>query len=216
MCSTALSLGAPFLQEGDGDTDIFLSFIYAYSWSLFAGSGPINCAAHTLPTNDLFPQDRIKEKLTSLRSEADMHIERADAAETEVKNLKQDNLRKEQEIASLQHKISLLEADLDKTEGKLADAKKGAEDHESSRSNQDSLQRKISLLESELDTAEKNLRDTTEKLRQTDVKAEHFERQVASAEQERDAWEKKYEEAEAKYRQSKHELEEVVAQMESL
>ena len=31
------------------------------------------------------------------------------------------------------------------------------------------------------------------RLRQVDVKAEHFERQVQRAEQERDAWEKKYE-----------------------
>jgi tropomyosin len=31
------------------------------------------------------------------------------------------------------------------------------------------------------------------RLRQVDVKAEHFERQVTRLEQERDAWEKKYE-----------------------
>jgi len=31
------------------------------------------------------------------------------------------------------------------------------------------------------------------RLRQVDVKAEHFERQVQRAEQERDLWEKKYE-----------------------
>ncbi len=31
------------------------------------------------------------------------------------------------------------------------------------------------------------------RLRQVDVKAEHFERQVQRAEQERDAWEQKYE-----------------------
>jgi tropomyosin len=31
------------------------------------------------------------------------------------------------------------------------------------------------------------------RLRQVDVKAEHFERQVQRAEQERDMWEKKYE-----------------------
>lgn len=31
------------------------------------------------------------------------------------------------------------------------------------------------------------------RLRQVDVKAEHFERQVQRLEQERDAWEKKYE-----------------------
>lgn len=54
------------------------------------------------------------------------------------------------------------------------------------------------------------------RLRQVDVKAEHFERQVARVEQERDGWEKKYEEAEQKYIASKKELDEVVLQMESL
>ncbi|KAE8244252.1 hypothetical protein A4X13_0g6728 [Tilletia indica] len=156
------------------------------------------------------------QKLTSLRAEADAHHERAEVAEGKVKHLEQENLTKDQEIASLQHKLSMLESDLERAEGKLTDAKRGAEAEESSRSTHDNLQRKIALLESELDTAEKNLRDATEKLRQVDVKAEHFERQVAVAEKERDAWEKKYEEAETKYRASKAELDEVVSQMESL
>ncbi|KAK0526703.1 tropomyosin-2 [Tilletia horrida] len=160
--------------------------------------------------------DRIKEKLNSLRAEADTHADRANAAEDKVKTLEQLNLQKDQEIQSLQHKLSLLESELDRAEGKLTDAKRGAEAEESSRSTQDTLQRKIALLESELDTAEKNLRETTEKLRQVDVKAEHFERQVAVAEKERDAWERKFEEAESRYRASKAELDEVVSQMESL
>lgn len=50
----------------------------------------------------------------------------------------------------------------------------------------------MQLLEEELDKAEKDLKETTEKLRQVDVKAEHFERAVQRAEQERDEWEKKY------------------------
>ena len=54
------------------------------------------------------------------------------------------------------------------------------------------------------------------RLRQVDVKAEHYERQVQRAEQERDQWEQKYEEAQEKYHASKRELDEVVQQMESL
>lgn len=50
---------------------------------------------------------------------------------------------------------------------------------------------------------------TLDRLRQVDVKAEHFERQVARVEAERDAWEKKFEEAQEKYNVSKRELEEV-------
>jgi hypothetical protein len=47
------------------------------------------------------------------------------------------------------------------------------------------------------------------RLRQVDVKAEHFERQVSRVEAERDSWEKKFEEAQEKYNASKRELDEV-------
>lgn len=48
-----------------------------------------------------------------------------------------------------------------------------------------------------------------DRLRQVDVKAEHFERTIARIEQERDEWEKKAGEAEDKFKQSKAELDEV-------
>jgi tropomyosin len=118
-------------------------------------------------------------------------------------------MTKDQEIVSLQHKISNLETDLDKVESKLSEHKSSKEDEESHKSVNENLTRKVALLESELDNAEKQLRETTDKLRQVDVKAEHFERQVARIEQERDNWEKKYEEAQAKYAASKAELDEV-------
>ncbi|KAI3488554.1 hypothetical protein L1887_47428 [Cichorium endivia] len=157
-----------------------------------------------------------EQKLNSLRVEADAAAERADELAAKNKQLEQELLTKDQEIASLQHKLSVAEGDLDKLEGKLHEHKAVREEHESNATNSESLQRKVDLLESELDTAEKNLRETTEKLRQVDVKAEHFERQVATLEREVSQWEKKYEEAEERYRTSKAELDEVVAQMESL
>lgn len=55
--------------------------------------------------------------------------------------------------------------------------------------------------------------DFVYRLRQVDVKAEHFERQVARIEQERDQWETKYEEAQGKYLASKRELEELAQQV---
>ena len=51
------------------------------------------------------------------------------------------------------------------------------------------------------------------RLRQVDVKAEHFERQVARIEQERDTWEAKFEEAQGKYLASKKELDELATQV---
>lgn len=103
------------------------------------------------------------QKLNSLRQEADAALERAEDAEAKNKRLEHELLQKEQEIASLSHKHSLLESDLEKAEGKLTEHKSASEEHQSSRDTADNLQRKIALLEEELDNAEKNLRETTEK-----------------------------------------------------
>ena len=151
--------------------------------------------------------------MQSLRAEADNAVARAEEAEAKNKKYEQVLLEKEQEITSLQHKISVLDADLEKAEGKLADLKAAQEDGEQSKTANEGLQRKIQLLEEELDAADKNLKEAMDKyvykycligppltrrsaslrLRQVDVKAEHFERQVTRLEQERDQWEKKYE-----------------------
>jgi tropomyosin len=80
-----------------------------------------------------------------------------------VKSLEQESLQREQEIQSLQHKLTNLEADLEKTETRLAEAKVGHEEGRLHAESNEGLQRKIQLLEGELDIAEKNLRDTTEK-----------------------------------------------------
>ncbi|KZV94604.1 hypothetical protein EXIGLDRAFT_505890 [Exidia glandulosa HHB12029] len=160
--------------------------------------------------------DKIRERLAQLRQEADNAVARAEAAEAKNKKYEQDILQKDQEILSLQHKLSILDADLEKAEGKLNEHKTLLADADGSRSTNENLTRKIQLLEEELDAAEKNAKETVEKLRQVDVKAEHFERQVQRLEQERDHWEKKYEEAQEKYSDSKKELDELVRNMEGI
>jgi Tropomyosin like len=116
-----------------------------------------------LTTPPSLKQDRIREKLNALRVEADAAIERAEKAESRVKELEHNSLKNEQEIASLQHKLSVAEADLEGAESKLTEHKSLAAEGESSKGAAESLQRKITLLESELDASEKNLRETTEK-----------------------------------------------------
>jgi tropomyosin len=133
----------------------------------------------------------------------------------------------------------------------LAEKKLALAEAESGKATNESLNRKIALLEEELDAAEKNLKETVEKyvlssrrlgvphrcgrLRQVDIKAEHFERQVQRVEQERDDWMKRFEvcatshfsprladclpceqEMESKYRTSKADLDELVSNMEGL
>jgi tropomyosin len=51
------------------------------------------------------------------------------------------------------------------------------------------------------------------RLRQTDVKAGHFERKVQALENERDQWESKYEEMSQKYNALQKELEELQAEI---
>ena len=90
-------------------------------------------------------------------------MERAEAAEAKVKNLEQMLLSREQDVTSLQHKLSVAEADLDKSEAKAADAKRLSDEGETSRTTGEALQRKIQLLEGELDNAERNVKETVEK-----------------------------------------------------
>lgn len=51
------------------------------------------------------------------------------------------------------------------------------------------------------------------RLRQTDVKAGHFERKVQALEQERDQWEAKYEEVSKKYTAIQKELDDFQAEV---
>ena len=63
----------------------------------------------------------------------------------------------------MNHRLGLLEADLEKAEAKLNETKASAADAESSKTTSDALQRKVQLLEEELDAAEKTLKETNEK-----------------------------------------------------
>jgi len=151
--------------------------------------------------------------MNSLRAEADSAVTRAETAETKIKQIEHQLLEKDQTITSLNVQIARLEGEVQSTEEKLILAKSAQEDGEHSKTTNDSLARKIVLLEEELDAAEKNVKETTEKLRQVDVKAEHFERQVQRAEQERDQWEQKYEDMLAKYKSSQAELDQLMKEM---
>jgi len=157
-------------------------------------------------TRRLVMTERIKEKLASLRSEADNAIARAEEAEAKIKKLEQVLLEKDQEITSYTHRLSVIDADLEKAEAKLAEYKASNAEGESTRQTNDNLTRKVQLLEDELDAAEKNVKETVEKLRQVDVKAEHFEKQVQRIEHERDQWEQKYETEVAAHKKTKDEL----------
>lgn len=101
--------------------------------------------------------------MNSLRLEADNAVIRAEEAEAKVKKYELELLAKEQEITSLQHKLSLLDAENEKAEAKLQEYKVLNADGEQNKTTTETLLRKVQLLEEELDVAEKNLKETVDK-----------------------------------------------------
>jgi tropomyosin len=77
--------------------------------------------------------------------------------------LNQVLLEREQEIASLQHKLQLSETGLENAENQIKELKTASAEGESHKTTGENLTRKVQLLEEELDKAEKDLKETTEK-----------------------------------------------------
>ncbi|OMJ26863.1 putative asparagine-tRNA ligase, mitochondrial [Smittium culicis] len=158
--------------------------------------------------------DKLKEKISNIRLEADAASARADAAELALKQINEQQIEREQEIISLQNRITLLEDELDRKESRIAEAKQLAEDHESTRDASDVLNKRIHLLEEKLETAELELQQTKEK--NMDVKTESLERTIAQFENERVDSESRYEALNEKYLKSKADLEETMKFLEDI
>jgi tropomyosin len=101
--------------------------------------------------------------MNALRIEADEATSKVEELQKQVKALEQENLQKEQEITSLQHKNGLLEAEVEKLEGVVKDAKALADEGTQHGTQNETLQRRLQLLEEEAEEADKNLRETNDK-----------------------------------------------------
>ena len=101
--------------------------------------------------------------MTALRVEADESSAKNEELATKLKTLEQENLSKEQEITSLQHKNSVLESEVEKLEGLHKDAKSAADESAQHGTQNEGLQRRLQLLEEEAEENDKNLRETNEK-----------------------------------------------------
>lgn len=164
--------------------------------------------------------------MQQLRVQADASSAKVEELTAKVKTLEQENLAKEQEITSLTHKNQTLEGELEELHGRHNDLKKEVDSMGGQGTQNEALQRKLQILEEEAEEADKTLRETNDKydhffsvmvesyaehalgyrLRQTDVKAGHYERKVQALESARDQWEEKYEEMSKKYATVKKEL----------
>lgn len=101
--------------------------------------------------------------MNALRVEADESAAKVEELSTKIKSLEQENLQKEQEITSLQHKNSVLEQEVEKLEKLHGDAKQAADESAQHGTQNDALQRKLQLLEEEAEENDKQLRETNEK-----------------------------------------------------
>jgi tropomyosin len=101
--------------------------------------------------------------MEALRVEADESAVKAEELAKKVKALEQENLAKEQEITSLQHKNGVLEQEVEKLEKLHGEAKNAADESAQHGTQNDALTRKLQLLEEEAEQNDKNLRETNEK-----------------------------------------------------
>ncbi|KAH8798744.1 tropomyosin [Flagelloscypha sp. PMI_526] len=141
--------------------------------------------------------DRIAQALRLLREESESNALRAEKAEDKAKSL-------EEEVVLLQHRLATLDVELIKATSKLAEQKLKEYDGDQSGNK---MAEKVQLLEEELSQEKNNLKETTEKLRQADIKVEHLERWVIRLEQESTLWEKKYEDTIERHKLPNKELE---------
>lgn len=101
--------------------------------------------------------------MVALRAEADEAHELVDELKAKVKTLEQENLSKEQEITSLNHRNQLLEEEVEKAEAALKEAKDAASQSLQHDTQNEALQRRVQLLEEEAEENDKTLRETNEK-----------------------------------------------------
>jgi tropomyosin len=101
--------------------------------------------------------------MNQLRTEADESQKQAEELQAKVKTLEQENLAKEPEITALSHRKSLLEAEVEKLETGIKEAKALATESAQQGTQAETLQRRLQLLEEEAEEADKNLRETNEK-----------------------------------------------------
>jgi tropomyosin len=101
--------------------------------------------------------------MSALRLETDNANAKVEELQAKVKVLEQENLSKEQEITSLQHKNNLLEAQVEKLEEDVKAHKTKSEESGNALTHNETLQRRLQLLEEEAEEADKNLRETNDK-----------------------------------------------------
>ncbi|KAJ2374542.1 tropomyosin-2 [Coemansia sp. RSA 2611] len=157
--------------------------------------------------------DKLRDKINSLRAEAEAANGRADTAEDALKKFSILQTEREQELVSLQNRIALLEAEADRRDAQLSEAKQIQKDSEATLNQSDVLVRKVDTLEDKLDSAETQLRDALEKL---DLENEKLQRTLVQYEKDKERMELKYETLLKDFGDAKDELERTLNSLSDL
>ncbi|KAI3654359.1 hypothetical protein MP228_001078 [Amoeboaphelidium protococcarum] len=170
--------------------------------------------------------EKLKERLNTLRTEADEANVRADGAEQDLKRSEQQIANKEHELTSVKNKVVLLEGDLARAESRIQQLHKFSGGNNSNKrpsqtqqqallaSDPDTLNKKIEDLEQSIDNQENRLKQLNDQIREFEVTAETNERRAAQLESETHLLRQKYEEAKKQYEATKAELDHTLKQME--
>ncbi|ORX93919.1 hypothetical protein K493DRAFT_338049 [Basidiobolus meristosporus CBS 931.73] len=122
--------------------------------------------------------ERLKERINTLRDEVHTATARAEEAEIQLKRLKEMQIDREQETTSFNKKIQLLEEQLEKAQQRLVESKASHEETKDHRNLNDTLEKRLKMMETTLEKTENELKETTEKIRDIDLRTEQAERRV--------------------------------------
>jgi len=160
--------------------------------------------------------DKIKEKLNALRDENEKARARADDAEALAASLKEELSKKDQEIFTLNNKISNLEMDISRADKRNEELTIAKNESDGDRTRLEELQRKLQMVEEQLEEKERLFNESNEKLRTLELQTEQLDRQCTRLESERTELENKLNEMTEKYNNTKRELENTLQGLEDL
>jgi len=111
----------PHPSKALGPISLFLTTPSSSSWK--RSRRQVTCTTcNQQATKRKSPESFLKQKLASLRAEADTAVTRAEAAEAKNKQLEQALLEREQDIKSKDHRLDVLEGNYEETSAKYKDA----------------------------------------------------------------------------------------------
>ncbi|KAJ1770764.1 tropomyosin-2 [Coemansia sp. RSA 1843] len=157
--------------------------------------------------------EKLREKISSLREEANVAHERADSLDATVKQLMDERTEREQEIISLQNRITRLEEEAEVRETQLDEAKEIQKNSVASLNESDVIMKKVDTLQEKYDELEIQLRESQKEL---DLENEKLNRIITQDEKDREDADKRYEELNEKYMSIKAELEETMKALDDI